>query len=109
MDDQNVEWVKGRNGRIIVTLPDGSEITVHDLVEKLGIGKQSASVRIRKYIQDGNLKNLLKPKDCRVVYKKPKKKVKHKKLRYQEGDIKQAYCYWFHLALTGKQNKTKHA
>lgn len=109
MEDSKVQWERGENNITIVTLPDGSKITVNDLVAKLGIGKQSAYQRIKRYIKNGCLEDLWKEKNCRKVHSKKKKAtIKNKRLRYEEGDYKQAYCYWFHLALTGKQNKLKY-
>ena len=85
-DQKIVEWVKGRNGRIIVTLPDGSDITVHTLVEQIGIGKQSAHKRIKKYIEDGCLEDLMKGKS--VQSKRKPKTNKLSKTHYESGDLR---------------------
>ena len=50
----------GRKKKLVVTLPDGKEITVNDLMDSYGLHHNTAHLRLKNYIKTGNLKKLLK-------------------------------------------------
>jgi len=56
-----IKWVKGKHNQFIVTLPDGSKMTTNLLCETVdSMKKFSAHIRIKEYMEDGNLEDLFR-------------------------------------------------
>lgn len=100
MEEKKVEWIM-KDGRKIVTLPDGSTINARILAKRCEFSYHTAMNRINTYIKDGNYEDLIREKGTQKSEEQeyPKYSKELTETHYEAGDVRMLFDkYWKTIA-----------